>query len=224
MIKYVIEEEWLGIIFRDPVTALTNVLIAVTAWWAFRRFRREDCTEGAYSWRWFFFFTGISSLVAVVVHGFSYYTSEKTHLVIWIVMCLLQGFGITFAQRATILEYFPEKSKKVWLTVPVIQFVAFAGLLALYQNYNVAKVHIALGLLPLMFWNGYQHFSGNPTGGGIALGIFVASITAFVHTFKISFGDWFNYNDISHVLLCVSIWLMCKGVLRGAGEQVTVQQ
>ncbi|TND10382.1 MAG: hypothetical protein FD123_24 [Bacteroidetes bacterium] len=214
MIKYFIEEEWFGIVFRDPVTALTNLLTFILTLWCFRKLRRAELNEIDSGWRWFFLFMGISALMAIVVHGFSYYTPVKVHAGIWIFMCLVQGLGITFAQRATVQRYFSEQNKKTWLLVPVIQFAVFAALLVTIQSYTVTKIHVAVGLVPLMVWYTIQHFSGNPSGAGIASGILVASLTAFIHGFKLSFSDWFNYNDISHVVICIALWLMCKGVLR----------
>lgn len=222
MIKFFTEIEIAGIIIRDPVTAITNVLIVLTAFWCFLQFRNRELGEAQRTWRWFFLFLSISALVAVVVHGFSYYTSEETHLFIWTSMCLIQGLGITFAQLATVMQYFPERTRRLWLLVPGIQFVVFCVILLGFHSYEVTKIHIAAGLVPIMVWNAILHFSAERTGGPIALGIFVATITAFVHTFKISFGNWFNHNDISHILLCFALWLICKGVLRTATQTETV--
>lgn len=223
MIKFYTEIEVAGIILRDPVTAVTNLLIFATAMWCFVRFHKHELPEAERTWRWFFLFVGISALVAVFVHGFSYYTQQSTHLSIWTAMCILQGLGITFAQLATIQQHFPERSRKFWLLVPVVQFIAFCTILIVFHSYEVTKIHIAAGLVPIMVWNAILHFSAERTGGPIALGIFVATITAFVHTFKIGFGNWFNHNDISHILLCIGIWLICKGVVRTEAQTETVR-
>lgn len=224
MIKYFISVEWLGIVFRDPVTAITNLLIVFTSFWCYRQFRKVAADDvPTQTWRWFFYLMGISSFIAVIVHGFSYYTPENIHLGIWITMCLTQGFAITFAQRATIQQYIAEPARKYWLAVPVVQFVAFATLLTVFKSYEVTKAHVAAGLVPIMVWGAILSFSGNTSGRMIALGILVASVTAVIHGLKISFGNWFNYNDISHLFICASLWLMCKGILRGAAVPVTVR-
>ena len=70
MIKYSTEIDVAGIIIRDPVTALTNVLIFATALWWFRHLQKHS---GGYVhsrfWGRFALGIGSASLIGVIVHG-----------------------------------------------------------------------------------------------------------------------------------------------------------
>ena len=44
-------------------------------------------------------------------------------------------------------------------------------------------------------------------------GVGLAILAIVAHTTKISISKWFNYIDISHVFLGVSLYVMIKGVL-----------
>jgi len=217
MIKFYTEIELFGIVVRDPVTALTNLLIFLTAVWCFRRLRPIAAEQGINSWRWFFLFMGTASFIAIFVHGFSFYMAARMHFGLWVIMCLSQGLGATFAQLAVIRQTFSHSHRGSWSLLSVAQYFLFGVLLLVFSSYEVVKIHIAACLLPIMIWYAIQYFSGNPAGGMIALGILVASFTALVHTFKMSFGLWFNHNDISHLLICIGLALMSSGALR-SGE------
>ncbi len=213
MIKYVVELDWNGIILRDPVTALTNVMMFAAGIYGWKKIRTSDKSDFyARNWASFFLFLAVSSLIGVVVHGFSYYTSESAHLGVWMAMVIVQGLGITYAQRAEAFRYIHKRHRFLHL-FPALQVLLFIVAMIYWKNYNVVKVHIALGLLPIMFWNIILGFRRHAGTGLIGWGIFMSTITAAVHTFKISIHPiWCNYNDISHLLIVVSFLMMAQGL------------
>lgn len=196
-----------SLVMRDPVTALTNILIFLAGFWSWKQIRRSEISS-VKSWRWFFLFIGISSLVGVIVHGFSFYTPIKTHFWIWIAMGLIQNLGVSFAQIGTAQQYFPKQSK--WITVLVVlQFLSAAAGQILSADYKWVKWHIAAGLLPVMIWHLYRWSKGEKNARWIGIGIAVSGITVLVHSLKISISEkWFNFNDIAHLLIVVSLLVM----------------
>jgi hypothetical protein len=202
-----------SIVIRDPVTALTNVMMFLAALVAWRRLIRNDITFlPARIWRWFFAGVSVASLIGMIVHGFSYYTPENVHLAIWLTMGLVQSAGVSGAQLATVQHYAPRKLRLLQGFI-IGQLVITTIILISFQTYAVVKYHLAVGLLPLLFWHIYQYINGKKSGLWIALGILVSAITGVVHGFRLSVSVWFNYNDIAHILVIVSIWMMLKGVV-----------
>ena len=53
---------------------------------------------------------------------------------------------------------------------------------------------------------------GNRSANWIALGITISFLTAVVFTLKISVSDWFNFKDIAHVIMMISVCLIFYGV------------
>lgn len=212
MIKYSTEIDVAGVIVRDPVTALTNVLIFATALWWFRHLQKHS---GSYVhsrfWGRFALGIGSASLIGVIVHGFSYYTNDYQHLIVWLIMCIVQGIGISMAQVA-VFSNVSQRWRQGLLVLTAIQFVFFVVGMLLIQSYEIAKLHVALGLLPIMIAYGLQGLRGERGKTWIAAGILVSALTAVVHTFKLSFSMWFNYNDIAHMLIVYSIILIGNGV------------
>lgn len=217
MIKYSTEIDLAGLIVRDPVTALTNVLIFATALWWFRHLKKHS---GSYVhsrfWARFTLGIGSASFIGAIVHGFSFYTDEDQHLIAWLLMCIVQGLGVSMAQVAVFAT--ASKQWRVGLFVFTgLQFFAFVGGLLQLQSYEIAKIHVALGLIPILIVYTLQGLRGDKGKTWIAAGILVSALTAVVHTLKLSFSVWFNYNDIAHMLIITSIILIGNGV-RMAGD------
>jgi hypothetical protein len=211
MVAHFTEVDWGGIILRDPVTAATNVLMTVTglyAWWPIRKSKIPHIRY----WGGFLLLLSVASAIGIIVHGFSYYTGENGLLKIWLLMGLVQNAGISCAQIATAQEYF--KKHLFWLfPLILLQYFALGSIFLLEQEYSAAKWHVVIGMLPVMGWNIYQWVKGNEVAKWISLSLLVSGLTAAVHGFKWSINiEWFNFNDIAHVLVIASLLLMRKAV------------
>ena len=77
----------------------------------------------------------------------------------------------------------------------------------------------AIGLIPVMV----LHFMDSKLAREsklIAYGILISFLTAFVHGAKLSLHAYFNFNDISHVLIMVSLFVVFLGVSQKGIQQV----
>lgn len=214
MIQYSTEIEVGGVIIRDPVTAITNIGIFITGLACYLKLRKQSLTHPNKNWIHFFLFVGISSLVGVIVHGFSYYTVPETHFRIWWAMGVLQGIGISMAQFGWASNVF-RKFRMGVAVFCIIQFILFAVFLYIYGTFEVAKIHVGLGLVPILIHYIYVGMKGYKAEILVATGIGISALTAIVHSMKLSLGMWFNYNDIAHVLIIMSLIVMYKGVKTG---------
>jgi hypothetical protein len=220
MIQYSTEIEAGGIIIRDPVTALTNIGIFAAGLISYLRLRKKPLDYPNRNWIFFFLLVGCSSLVGVIVHGFSFYTSPASHFKIWWAMGVIQGAGITLAQfgwASNIMKPF----RVMVISICALQFGVFATLLYTTGSFEVAKIHIALGLIPIMMHYIYKGIRGFKAEVLVATGIGVSALTALVHSLKISLGLWFNFNDISHVLIIASLIVMYQGVKKGLSDRIS---
>jgi hypothetical protein len=53
----------------------------------------------------------------------------------------------------------------------------------------------------------------------IVLGILISFLSIIVHSLKLSFSDWFNYKDIAHVIIVISLYVIFTGVKANAEKQ-----
>lgn len=214
MLHYTTEIDFGGVIIRDPVTTVTNLGIFAFGLGCYRRLTREDLEYPNKNWNYFFLLVGIASLIGVAVHGFSKYIQEPVHFYVWWIMGVVQGAGMSLAQFGVGSNVFA-KHKSLIGIISIIQFVLFAGGLLITGKFGIATIHIALCLVPIMIYYIFHGAKGKKAEMLVAAGIIVSVMTAVVHTFKLSFGQWFNHNDISHVLIIISLVLMYRGVKAG---------
>ncbi|MBL7931561.1 MAG: hypothetical protein JNL60_06660 [Bacteroidia bacterium] len=81
------------------------------------------------------------------------------------------------------------------------------------QNFALIKIHAGLGLIYALtihwiMYKRYQHRGSRE----VIIGVFVAFLPIIVHSLKISFDEWFNHKDIAHVLMIISLVIICRGV------------
>jgi uncharacterized membrane protein YvlD (DUF360 family) len=56
----------------------------------------------------------------------------------------------------------------------------------------------------------------------IVVGIFLAVLAAVTHAMRVAISEqWFNYRDVSHVILVASLLAICRGAIqdRRAGRE-----
>ena len=214
MIHYTTEVDIAGIIVRDPVTAITNLGIFAFGVRYFRLLTKHDLEYPNKNWNYFFLFIGLSSLLGIFVHGLSYYMSPNFHFHLWWLMGVVQSAGVSFAQFGVGSNVFEKRRSLVGIIV-FVQFVAFSAIMYGTGSFEVAKIHIALGLIPIMIYYVFQGMKGLKAEILVATGIGVSALTAVVHSLKLSLSAWFNYNDIAHLLIITSLIVMYQGVKAG---------
>lgn len=125
-------------------------------------------------------------------------------------MQAINGLGIYYAQRATIVSVLKESSsKKMWKLSYSIQLFLFLAALFIIQKYLVSVIENAIGLIPIMILHYKYKRSYAKT---IANGIAISFATAIIYISRLSLHDYFNYNDLAHVFIMISLSVMYKGI------------
>jgi len=127
-------------------------------------------------------------------------------------MQFINAVTVYFAQQATLVSVLKDsKNYNAWNWSYVIQLVIYYIVLAFVQKFVVTIIDNALGLIPIMI----LHFAAKEKKDyykWIGYGILLSFITAIVHGLKLSLGDYFNYNDIAHVFIMISLSVMYFGI------------
>jgi hypothetical protein len=99
------------------------------------------------------------------------------------------------------------------LNVAIFIYMGIIALLTIIlNNFQLIKVNALIVIVFTII----QHFrawrKGIP-GNGYIWGAYAFSITALiVHTAKLSVSDWFNFKDISHVIMNITLIILFIGV------------
>ncbi len=196
-----------GILLQEPVTVLTDLMVGLICFLAFRFLSKNRDGERTTIYLGLYFLcTGIgTTLAAITGHGFLYFFGHWGKVVSWIPTM----FGLYFLEQFTIEKTSPIFSStikkylkgitvgKLWfflavvlygqnfVHVPIFMGIGFIGIIAILHGINVKKQHhisslwILFSLVPLIF-------------------------AALVFGSKFSISPWFNHNDIGHVFMALA--------------------
>jgi hypothetical protein len=207
---------WIGSFeWREPVTTLTDLLTAIVCFYAFLQFKKYQGNKSTsfVNYQYYFLFFSISMLSAAWFgHGLQAYFGFDWKKIGWV----MSSIGFILIEFATIKELKNTLKPSIinfFKTAFIIQFIVLVSLMVYYQNFKIPQLNstitFILFVLPLQV---FAYIKSKKTGHLIVLGtIAFAIIPGLVYNNQLSFGKWFNYHDISHVLMALFMFLMFKG-------------
>jgi hypothetical protein len=201
----------------EPTTAVSDFLLTLYCLFIclyLHRRRKGDAAMG--SWQLFFTGMGISFLTGVLVHGLRHYQTPEAHYNTWMVMNVITGCSVYFAQIATSRSILKGGRGESWMrTTANVQFIVYLVCIYVFHSFNAVKLQIAAGMIPVMVINFIDYRKGTKGGAWLGVGIGLSFFSAVFHTIKFSISErWFNYNDISHLFLAGSFTMMIMGISR----------
>lgn len=200
-----------GVAIHEPMTAFTDLIIAILAITFYIQLKNKT-DETTRRWSYFFLLLGLSTCLGACSHAFFSIHDGWQYKSFWLPMQIINGFAVYHAQQATFGSVLEDSSNKAtWKWSYVIQLIVFISALLYIQKYIVTIIENATGLIPIMVLH-YQY--KRSFAKMIANGIAISFITAFVNLSKLSLHAYFNYNDIAHVFIMISLYVMYKGVNR----------
>ncbi len=200
-----------NIAIHEPVTLLTDYINACFAFYFFWKLRTST-NKTINNWAYFFGIFGISTFLGGSAHGFFAIHEGINYKTVWLGMQIASGLAVYFAQQATLTSALSNsKFSTQWKWSYKIQLIIFIITVLIIQNFIITVIDNALALIPIMI----LHYINKEEKLGnikIANGIAVSFLTAIIHTTKFSLHAYFNFNDIAHVFILVSLFLMYRGV------------
>ncbi len=201
-----------GVTIRSPVTAGTNLIVALQCAYYARHLRGAG-SERRTGWTLFFAAMALATLAGVPKHGLRHLLGGGVLASVLWTSSLATGAAVYFAQRATIA------SRAQSVTRSRLEWAAGAQA-ALFLAANVALgpemllliAHTAVGLIPVIVVEALAQRGRDDRGGWVASGLMVSLLTGLVYVFELSLGRWFNHIDMAHALMGVSFYLIVRGV------------
>ena len=192
----------------EPVTTLTDLMVAAIcfyAWFSLRKSGSENKIVSMFSW--FFMLMGIATMIGGLIgHAFLYALSFSWKLPGWLVSMM----SINLLERAVIRYSQPLMKPafgKFFSRFNILELMIFAGLAFGTLNFEYVEIHSAYGIMVVVFGFAlFNFFKGNrgPVVMNLVGGVISALLAAVIFTMRISISEWFNYVDISHVLMAVT--------------------
>jgi hypothetical protein len=210
------ETTWIeigGIVMRNPVSAVTNLVLAAQCMVYFLGLRRAASARQRF-WGGFFVMMSVATLAGFFKHGFRHLLPEDLDAAVLAISNITGGVSTYFAQRGAVVSHAHRERRRLYGRVVAAQLIAFTLANLVFGPEIVLLIaNTAVGLVPIIVIEAMNR-GREPGAGLIAGGLSVSILTGVVYVLGISLGRWFNHIDIAHVLMGVSFLMVHRGVVR----------
>ncbi len=204
-----------GFLIEEPITSLTDMVTGVVGTLSFFRLQKLGLKDEAHLWfKYYFIFIGIATLCAGVLgHATQYIVGFNAKCIGWslssIALFCIGNSALRYFQKA-----YGEKTLD-WLRYLMMVQLAVYFVLVFNPSTRVFElvqinsfVGMVLVALPLFFW--YRR-AANTKGSRMVIYAFVATfLPGIVFSSQFSLHTYFNYHDISHLLMATCVYLLYR--------------
>jgi hypothetical protein len=203
-----------GLRIDEPITTLTDFLFAGVCLFAYFNTKEHSHLKGPNLYRWFFLGTGISAFISALMgHAFLYRFGFGAKIIGWeanVIGASVAQFAAVYHTKQTI----GETTFKRLLVVNYLEVIAAIVLTAVIFSFVVVEIHTAYGLLAMVTLLESMHYkkTGSVLSRNMIAGVGISVLAVLVHVFKLAASVWFNHLDLSHIIMCIAMYVMYRGV------------
>lgn len=206
-----------GIRIDEPIATVTDLLVSAVCFYAFFRLTQKKL-PGRSQWylRYYFLLIGIAMFLGGVIgHGFLYALSFPWKLPGWTIsmvsVALIERSAISHARRLI-----KPAIVQIFLVVNVVELLIAMTVTMTTLDFFWVEFHSAYGLLIVVcFFHAYTYHRVRDKGSLwmlVAVGITAVASLVFMNEF--SLHRWFNYMDLSHILLAIASYVFYRAALK----------
>jgi hypothetical protein len=202
-----------GFRIYEPVTILTNLVFCALCVVYFRQLSRFSHAYG-FQMAWFILLMGTSSLLGAVAHAVHYQLGNVFFETVFFLMNALSLFSIYFCFRAPYTYYHLDKNPpRKYINLAILWVLVLLVYSFINGNFLLIKIHAGITLTYsfVVHYMGYRRKQERGSAW-IVSGIGVAFLSIISHSMRFSIHEWFNYKDISHVIMIFSLGIIYKGI------------
>jgi hypothetical protein len=207
--------ELLNLRIDEPITTITDILLGIICLYAYFRIGRLKDVGNIFSYfRAYFLVLGLGAIAGGLLgHAFQYFLADAWKLVSWtltmvsvaLLVQALLGIAATFMKKG------------IMMTVTLLNLMGL--LLAIFLTYrsiafNPVKYYTIFGLvllsgsLSVLIYRRTGNRAVLVLMGGVGIGF----LSAIIFSLQWGLSHWFNHRDVSHIILCFSVYFVYKGV------------
>lgn len=203
-----------GFTLWEPMVSVTNFtlfFISLHAFFQLKKFRNPY----TYNMTRFMLLIGVAGCFGAVAHGIHYdFGKPIFNVVVYVsnAISLISAY-YCFAGAYRLQVRGENSTKRGVLNAMAVWIVLMLIVTLIWNTFLIIKIHAGVILLyslvvHIISWRKYQE-----RGSGIVvLGIFVSFFSLLVHSLGFSIHEYFNYKDIAHVFMIISMIIIYKGV------------
>ncbi len=196
----------------EPTVILTNLVIFLVSAYYFRQLRVLQ-NKYAQQTGLFVLLMGLSTCFASVDHGTQYQLGKTFFRVDLFISHSLNLVALYYCFRAAFsLTSLNERLQKNIIYITSAITLLLMLFILIIPSFLIIKVSAGVVLIYSLVIHLINYRKKVPGTGLFAVGIIVSFFSIIVHSLRIAVSDWFNHKDIAHVIIAVSLVIMCTGV------------
>jgi len=209
-----------GLKFFEPMVIVTNFVLLLVSLYAFFKlikFRTPYATHMAR----FIIIMGVSGCFGAAAHAMHYQMGKNIFDVVFFISNTMNLLAIYFCFRGSYnyssLRVKPEN--KYILGIALAWVAALIVVALINNNFLLIKIHAGIVLVYslVIHYLRYKKY-GDKGSTAIVAGIGISFLSIIVHSLHFSFSEWFNYKDIAHVIMIVSLLIIYGGIRKNAKD------
>lgn len=206
--------ELFGLLIHEPVTALTDVFVAIICYVAYLKLNALPPRGQVHTlFKYYFLSMSVATFLGGVVgHALLHYVPFFMKLPGWITSML----SVALLERAVIQysrKLIDPKIGAFFSKLNIAELLTFLVLSLVTLNFQFVLIHAAYGMaIVVAGFAGFVYYKERNLGSKrILQAVFISSIGAFFFVFQIGIDKWFNHVDISHVFMMIASVFYYKG-------------
>lgn len=199
--------EIFGLIIHEPVTALTDVLVAIICFVAYLKLNRLSPRGQVHNLFKYYFLSMAAAtfLGGVVGHALLHYVPFYMKVPGWVVSML----SVALLERAVIQysrKWTEPKIGAFFSKLNIAELLIFLVLSLVTLNFQFVLVHAAYGMaIVVLGFASFVYYKERSLGSRqIITAVLISAIGAAFFVFQIGISKWFNHVDISHVFMMIA--------------------
>lgn len=205
-----------GITILEPVTAATDLLLSAFCFYFYFKLKLPTKSEHLLKfWRLFFFILGITTFIGTVAHGLRFYMNEMTFRSVWMIMNL-SSIGSSFFLLLATIEKVRKEDLVLLRKLHIVAFIStliVTSITLTFNDFSLIRTYAGAVILMALYWHYATFRQGIPGSGQIAFGLGLSMLSVLVHVLKFSISDYFNFKDLGHVIILISLSFIFMGAM-----------
>jgi hypothetical protein len=198
----------------EPITILTNLFIFAVSIFYFKLLFGFPVAYTR-NMALFVLMTGLGSFFGSIAHGAQHQLGILFFKVVLFLMHASTLVSAYFCFTGSYhLQLGNKERNKVVLALVVGLLTVLLILATMSGSFVLMKVAAGLALAYMLLVHIVAFRKELKGSGWVISGIFISFSSIFVHSFKLSIDEWFNHKDIAHLIICLSLIIICKGILK----------
>ncbi len=198
----------------EPVTTLTDYLLAMLAAWLGARLLRQTAVPRSRSRTLLagsFWSIALAALAGGTSHGFAPYLGDGARTALWKLTVLAVGATAFLFVVASAYASLRARPRRILLAIVTAQLVVYTGWMMRHDDFIWVIVNYVPQMVGVLVLQSVQMARRAPGAGWLVAGLLLTLGGAAIQASGLAVHRYFNHNDLYHVVQMAGMVLLFRG-------------